>query len=320
MKPGHPSYSTHQRPKYRFVSALSLAVLMHLKSPMSVLGGDRQPVYVYEDTRRLVALVEEAAALMERKGETAFPEFSRKASKWFNDQYYIFVYAVDGTCVFHPIEPELIGKNLMDLRDMDGKPVIQFVTEVGRKPGQNAVAWIFYLWPDKAGLMPLWKSAYIRKVIAPGDKTYLVGSGVYNIKIERAFVEERVRMASDLLRNRGKQVAFQEFRNRASPFVFLGTYIFVLDMQGHTIVDPAYPTRTGRDLSGFQDAVGVNAIQEMLHKLQNADEAWVQYLWPKPGFSLPSRKLMYVRKVRLGGETFVVGSDFFLATPIWMRG
>jgi signal transduction histidine kinase len=285
-----------------------------------VLGEDKRLVYVYEDTRRLVTLVEEAAGLVERKGESAFAEFRRKGSKWLNDQHYLFVYALDGTCVFHPIEPELIGKNLMDLRDMDGKPVIQFLTEVGLKPGRNAGSWIFYLWPDKAGLMPLWKSAYIRKVLAPDDKTYLVGSGVYNIKIERSFVEERVRMASELLQTKGKQVAFQEFRNRASPFVFLGTYIFVLDMQGRTIVDPAYPTRTGRDLFGFQDAVGVSTIQELLHKLQHADEAWVQYLWPKPGSSLPSRKLMYVRKVRLGDETFVVGSDFFLATPVWMRG
>jgi signal transduction histidine kinase len=275
---------------------------------------------MYEDTRRLVALVEEAAALIEKRGESAYREFNIKGSKWFINQYYIFVYSVDGTCVFHPIEPELIGKNLMSLEDMDGKPVIRFITDVGRKPEKNASGWIFYLWPDKAQLMPLWKSAYIRKVVRPGNKTYLVGSGVYNIKTEKAFVEERVQMASELLQTKGKEAAFREFRDRASPFAFLDTYIFVLNMQGHTVVDPAYPTLKGRDLSGFQDAVGVSTIQEMLRKIERVEEAWVQYLWPRSGSSLPSRKLMYVRKVRLGDETFIVGSDFFLATPIWMRG
>ena len=34
---------------------------------------------------------------------------------------------------------------------------------------------------------------------------------------------------------------------------------------------------------------------------------------------LTSRKLIYVRKVAVDGETLVVGSDFFLATPIWMK-
>ena len=34
---------------------------------------------------------------------------------------------------------------------------------------------------------------------------------------------------------------------------------------------------------------------------------------------LPSRKLVYARKVKLGDETLIVGSDFFLPTPIWMK-
>jgi signal transduction histidine kinase len=90
-------------------------------------------------------------------------------------------------------------------------------------------------------------------------------------------------------------------------------------MQGHAIVDPAFPTQSGRDLSQFEDAVGRRPVQQILEKLRTGNEAWVQYLWPKPGSSLPSRKLVYVRKARAGDETFIVGSDFFLATPIWMK-
>jgi signal transduction histidine kinase len=309
-----------QQKNHGALSVSLLAALTFVQLAVSGIAENQPPAYLYEDTRRLVALVENAAALVEREGERAFAEFNAKGSKWLIDQYYIFVYALDGTCLFHPIQPELVGKNLMGLRDMDGKPVVQFVTEIGHKPERNASGWIFYLWPDKVQLTPLWKSAYIRKVFGPGNKTYLVGSGVYNIKTERLFVQERVRMAADLLQTKGKDIAFQEFRNRASPFVFLDTYIFVLDKQGHTIVDPAYPTLKGSDLSGFQDAVGVPAVQEMLRKLQRGDEAWVQYLWPRPGASLPSRKLIYARKVTIGTETLIVGSDFFLPTPIWMKG
>jgi hypothetical protein len=64
---------------------------------------------------------------------------------------------------------------------------------------------------------------------------------------------------------------------------------------------------------------GFFAFKSALKKLESADDAWVQYLWPKPGASAPSRKLIYVRKVKVGGEVFIVGSDFFLATPIWLR-
>ncbi|MBI3802029.1 MAG: cache domain-containing protein [Deltaproteobacteria bacterium] len=280
---------------------------------------DKLSPYTYEDTKRLVTLVEEAATLVEQQGEEAFKEFERKDSKWFNETYYLFVYTEDGTCVFHAVEPELVDRNVIDLRDMDGKPVVQLITDFGKKPENDAGGWVFYLWGDKTQLIPHWKSAYIRKVVAPNQRIYLVGSGIYNIKIEKVFIEERVKMACELLQSKGKDAAFKEFRDPASSFVFLGTYIFVLDEQGHTLVDPAYPTLAGRDLSQFQDVVGLHVIKEVLQKLTRADEAWVQYLWPRPGSAVPSRKLMYTRRIKVGSETLIVGSDFFLATPIWMK-
>ena len=311
----------HVRGSSNSLRALAaLALLITLGNVASAVAAEKPSVYMYEDTRRLVSLVEDAASLVEQKGDGSFAQFNTRGSRWWIDQYYMFIYGLDGTCLFHPIQPELIGQNLMSLRDMSGKPVVRFLTEIGRKPERNARGWIFYLWPDRVQLIPLWKSAYIRKVIGPGEKTYLVGSGAYNIKTEKSFVEERVRLAADFLQTQGKEVAFQEFRNPASRFVFLDTYIFVLDMQARTVVDPAFPTLKGRDLSGFQDAVGMSVLKEVVGKLQRNDEAWVQYLWPRPGAALASRKLMYVRKVRVGDEEFIVGSDFFLATPIWMRG
>ena len=72
-------------------------------------------------------------------------------------------------------------------------------------------------------------------------------------------------------------------------------------------------------MSGFRDAIGRPVIQELLQKLEKGDQAWVQFLWPRPGERLPSRKLMYARTVRVGDETLLVGSDFYLATPIWMK-
>jgi signal transduction histidine kinase len=110
---------------------------------------DKLSSYAYEDTRRLVALVEEAAALMEQKGEGAFREFGRKGSKWFTDPYYLFIYQLDGTCVFHPVQPEWVGKNMSELRDMNGKPMVRLVTGIGEGAQKDASGWVFYLWPDK---------------------------------------------------------------------------------------------------------------------------------------------------------------------------
>ena len=275
--------------------------------------------YLYADTRQLVDLVEEAAGLMEQQGEKVFETLKQKDSRWLNKHHYFFVYDIKGKCIFHPVEPHLVGRNLMNLRDMNGKLLIREITQIGEKPGRSESGWVFYLWEEGMQISPMWKSSYIRKVIGPDGKIYLIGCGSYDIKIEKEFVRERVGMAADLIAARGSDVAFREFRNPASPFYFLDTYIFVLGMNGKALVDPAYPTFEGRDLSRFKDVVGHEVVQEMLQKLAHAGEAWVQYLWPRPGDTVPSRKLAYVRKVRVGQEELIVGADFFLATPIWMK-
>jgi signal transduction histidine kinase len=148
---------------------------------------------------------------------------------------------------------------------------------------------------------------------------YFVGSGSHKLKVEKFFVRDRVEAAARLVQERGRDAAFKDLKDCASPYYFLGNFIFVLDANGRSLVDPAYPTLEGRDMSHFRDAIGRAVIQEVLQKLRHSDEAWVQYLWPKPGERLPSRKLMYVRKVHVNGEVLLVGSDFYLATPIWMR-
>ena len=280
---------------------------------------DRLSKYLYQDTRRLVKLVEDAATLMERKGTAAFAEFRRKGSRWFNDQYFLFVYDRAGTNTFHPTIPELVGKNLMDLRDMNGKPLIRFITDVCRNPQRDAHAWVFYLWQEKNEFEPKWKSAYVRKVVMPDGEVCAIGAGHYHLKIEKVMVQENVQSAVDLLMSEGKQAAFKEFLNPASRYSFLNTFIWVTDEWGRALVDPAFPEKEGRDLTLFRDAIGRPVMKEIIDKLHKEDEAWVQYLWPRPGAVALSRKLAYVKKVRVGEETLLVGSDFFLASPIWMK-
>jgi len=297
-----------------------LAILLALLCSADHLhADDRLSRYMYEDTKRLVKLVEDAATLMERKGAAAFAEFGRKGSRWFDDQYFLFVYDSAGTSTFHATILELVGKNLMDLRDMNGKPLIRFITDVCRKPQRDAHAWVFYLWQEKNEFEPKWKSAYVRKVVMPDGMICAIGSGHHHLKIEKVMVQENVQSAVDLLMAKGKQAAFKEFLNPASRYSFLNTFIWVTDERGRARVDPAFPEKEGRDLTLFQDAIGRPVMKEIIDKLRKNDEVWVQYLWPRPGAIAPSRKLAYVRKVNVGEETFLVGSDFFLATPIWMK-
>jgi hypothetical protein len=275
--------------------------------------------YAYKRTKRIVSLVEEAGALIETQGEVAFPLFRKKGSKWFHGDTYLFIYDLTGKNVVHPVQPEFEGQNLIDLQDINGKPVIRLIIDKVTKRDRTS-GWVHYMWIRPEEIFPMWKSSYVLKTRAPSGKEYLVGSGVYNMKVEKQFIIEMVDDAVELIKLEGK-VAFDKFRDKSSEFVFLGNFIFVVRLDGTAVVDPAFPSLEGRNLLDFKDAVGRYVIREMLEKVKKitGDTTWISYMWPKPGEVRPSRRLAYLRRVKLGPENFVVGSGFSPARPIWMK-
>jgi hypothetical protein len=275
--------------------------------------------YLYQDTRQLVVFVDEAARLVEKRGPAAFKEFAVRGSRWLNHNHYLFVYDINGICLFHPAIPELVGRNLLDFKDMNGKPVGRWINEIGHRPRPDASGWIFYLWAAPTDLTPTWKMSYVRKAIGPDGKIYLVGSGMHHFKIETIFVRRCVDRAVKLLKSQGERIAFARFRDRGSRFFFCDTFIYVMNDNGQCLVNPALPNLEMRDLTHFKDALGHHVVKEMLQRLRNHDTAWVQYMIPKSGSTLPSRKLAYLRKVKVNGQTLIVWADFFQATPIWMK-
>jgi hypothetical protein len=281
---------------------------------------DRLSPYLYEDTKQLVALVESAASLIEQEGEAAFPRFGVAGSQWLNDQFYLFVYELDGTCAFHPVERELVGQNLIGLQDLDGRPVIAMITAVGKRAEADASDWVFYVWEESSKYrVPEWKSSYVRKAVTPGGKVYLVGSGLYNMKMERVFLEDRVNRAADLIAQKGTRAAFEELRNRACPLHILNTYITVTDRRGDIVVDPAFPTLVKkRNLADFRDLTGRNISAEMAAGLKTKDRMWLLYIWPRGEAHRPARHMMYTRKVILDEQEYYVSATYVPASPVWM--
>ena len=291
-----------------------------LSSVLYAKERDKLSDYVYEDTKQLVTLVEDAAALIERQGTPACADFGVKGSKWFNDTYYLFIYDLAAKCVFHPVEPNLVGQDLSRFKDIDGRPVITLITDVGKSPKTDASGWVFYLWEDPWHSLPRWKSSYIRKAVAPDGMIYLVGSGTSNIKMEKVFLQERVDMAAELILAKGREAAFSELNDSSCPLHILNSYIMVMANNGDVVVDPVFP-KLGkkRNMLGFRDKTGRYIIRDMLEGLQTTDRLWMFFIWPKGDVNRLTRHLMYAHKVNIAGEIFYVTSYFAPATPVWMK-
>jgi len=125
--------------------------------------------------KRIETLVDEAAALVAKKGEAAFPEFRVKGSRWFNGFTYVFVDDMDMVSRVNGPRPQLEGRNVMDLKDASGRA---FHREWVKTLETSDSAWVNYLWPRPGDHRPVRKWTYIRKVTA-GGKTWVVGAGVY---------------------------------------------------------------------------------------------------------------------------------------------
>ena len=268
-------------------------------------------LYEYEATRELVALVNDAAELVQKKGEAAFEELRVPDSRWRQDEMYIIVLNPAGKTLVHP-DPALEGHETLDLEDIHGRSVIRGIIDAATgTPGETA-GWYHYEWPVPGQLLPRWKSTYVRLVETPSGEPLIVASGIYNDRMEKPFVVDMVASAVHEIEAQGEK-AFEEFHDKRGPYRVKDAYIFVFDPSGVDLVNPAFPNLEGRNLFGLKDTQGKELIREMFQVVESQGEGWVEYMWPKPGDSVSTQKSAYVTKASLGDDWVLVGSGVYLA-------
>lgn len=257
----------------------------------------------------LVTLVREAAVLLEQQGRKSFPEFRKKGSKWYRDNTYLFVWTLDGIRLFHAADPAGEGQNVSGLKDVLGRPIGRmFLDTAATSAGEG---WVHYMYPEPGNIFPVWKSTFVKRVTFPSGEQYVVGCGIYNMQMNRTFIEDLVDRAAGLVAERG-EAAFSQLRDKAGPFVFMDEYVFVFDIDGVNLVNPAHPSLEGKNLLPVRDAIGKQFVSELIETAANAGSAWVDYHWYKPGDTAPLLKHTYVRKVQSGDGVYIVGAGFYV--------
>jgi len=121
-----------------------------------------------------VAMVKRVQDMFKAQGADAtFKAISDPSNKDFHDRdLYVFAYDMTGICVAHGARPALIGKNLIDIKDQNGKYLIREMIALAQGPGTG---WYDYKWPNPQTNKIEDKSSYVEKM---GD--YFIGVGVYS--------------------------------------------------------------------------------------------------------------------------------------------
>ena len=120
-----------------------------------------------------VAMVKRVQAKFKAEGaEATFKAVSDKSVAEFHDRdLYPFIYDMEGLNVAHGARPALIGKNLITLKDQDGKFLVREMRDIAKTKGSG---WFDYKWPNPLNSKIEDKTSSVEKM---GD--YWVGVGVY---------------------------------------------------------------------------------------------------------------------------------------------
>ena len=85
---------------------------------------------------------------------------------------YFFLYEMNGLNLMHPRQPELVGRNLWEMRDAKGQPIIQQLIAKAAEGG----GYVQYVWQKPSSLQVTPKLGY---VIALPRWNWMLGTGLY---------------------------------------------------------------------------------------------------------------------------------------------
>ena len=118
------------------------------------------------------AMVKKATAYIKANGkDKAFAEVGNPKGQFVDRDLYIFVYDLNGKCLAHGANAKMVGKDLADMKDSDGKSYVKERIEIAKTKGKG---WQDYKFTNPISKKIESKTAYIEKL-----DDLIVGCGVY---------------------------------------------------------------------------------------------------------------------------------------------
>lgn len=118
------------------------------------------------------ALVKKAVALVKQSGkDKAIAAFNNPQGDFVKGDLYVFVVDMNGKTLANGSNAKLIGKNVIDMKDADGKLFIKGFIDIAQSKGSG---WSDYQWVDPVTKAIRPKTTYVEKV-----DDIVIGCGIY---------------------------------------------------------------------------------------------------------------------------------------------
>ena len=147
----------------QFIASVVLACAL---SPLAARGAE------FATKAEAEAMVQKGVKFLKANGkEKTYSEISKKDGQFSDRDLYLTVYGLDGVVRAHGANAKMIGKNLMEIKDVDGKAFVRERVELAKK---KQPFWQDYKFTNPVSGLIEPKSAYC----VPEDDMVVCG-GVY---------------------------------------------------------------------------------------------------------------------------------------------
>jgi cytochrome c len=152
--------------KNLFKLALSIILLTSAAGSFAADHGNKEEA---------VAMVKKAINYLQKNGrEKAFAEFNDRHGQFVDRDMYVVVYDLNGKNLAHGGNAKMIGKSLIDMKDVNNKPFMKERVEIIKTRGKG---WQDYVFLNPASQQMEPKTMYIEKF-----EDLIVGCGIYTPK------------------------------------------------------------------------------------------------------------------------------------------
>jgi cytochrome c len=150
----------------------TIASLLGLLLAGTALAATKAEKPEFGTAKEAEAMVAKAIAHAKKVGvDKAYADFTAKVVPFVDRDLYVVVYDLNGKVLAHGQNPKMVGKDLIELRDPDGKAFVKERVELGKSKNKF---WHDYKWTDPVTKKPLDKSTYCER-----HESVLFCAGIY---------------------------------------------------------------------------------------------------------------------------------------------
>ncbi len=120
-----------------------------------------------------VAMVKKGVTFIKANGaDQGYAAITAKDPQFVKNDLYLVVYGMDGKCLAHGANAKQVGRDLIDLKDIDGKPFVKERVELGKSKPNG-------FWQDYKFTNPATKKIEPKQMYCERLAETLVCGGIY---------------------------------------------------------------------------------------------------------------------------------------------